>query len=280
MRGWVWGMVLMGGCGLTLDLEPPDQRPDAAAREDGGRVEVDSGTRDAGETDALVTRDAARPRDGFVPPDDAEVCVALAESCNALDDDCDGAADEDYDFDTDIRHCGACDQVCEGRGGIPRCEAGACRIQCDPGRADCDDSLDNGCEADLTSATSCGACGSVCAASAPRCVRNGAGAFSCVSMCDADLATCDGACVDTETNASHCGGCGNACFLDPHGMLACRAGVCEVEDCGDWHDDCNDDPSDGCEASLQTNTNCGSCGATCGSGQMCLGGLCVAMMAD
>jgi hypothetical protein len=44
------------------------------------------------------------------------------------------------------------------------CAEGACAGPCDPGWADCDGDLAaNGCEADLASASSCGACGVRCA---------------------------------------------------------------------------------------------------------------------
>jgi len=102
------------------------------------------------------------------------------------------------------------------------------------------------------------------------------GTFACVATCDAELLTCDGACVDPETSATHCGSCGNACYLDPHGTVSCRGGTCEVDDCGDWYDDCNDDPSDGCETPLLTDGDCGSCGDVCAGGSRCIGGLCVA----
>ncbi|MBS2014998.1 MAG: hypothetical protein JST00_19055 [Deltaproteobacteria bacterium] len=45
-----------------------------------------------------------------------------------------------------------------------RCEEDACAVlSCDERRADCDGLVENGCEADLATETSCGACGVACA---------------------------------------------------------------------------------------------------------------------
>ena len=66
------------------------------------------------------------------------VCIPQAlpgpELCNGRDDDCDGLTDEDFDLQTDSRHCGTCDTVC-GTGNA--CLAGTCR------EARCDDGVDN-----------------------------------------------------------------------------------------------------------------------------------------
>lgn len=271
VRG-LWMVMLVTGCGLTLDLEPDDEDDAAVVGEDAGR-----GPTDLGKPEDATTRDANRPEDdAFSPAPDAEVCAPSVELCNGADEDCDGFVDEDYDLSTDLRHCGACGTVCEGRGGTPRCEAGRCRIECDPGRADCDDSLDNGCEADLSDPSTCGGCDVMCDPAAPNCVSSGT-AYTCAPTCLPPRTACGGSCVDPDTSDAHCGSCGNACFSDPHGRVECRAGACVVDSCGDWHYDCNGDASDGCETSLQTNTDCGGCGVACGAGRTCISGACLTM---
>jgi hypothetical protein len=71
----------------------------------------------------------------------------------------------------------------------------ACGIGCAPGWADCDGSNANGCEAQLDSASNCGACSAPCpsrnAPGSPTCV-NSVCAYS-FSSCLGDFANCDGA---------------------------------------------------------------------------------------
>lgn len=81
------------------------------------------------------------------------------EACNGLDDDCNGAVDDGFDFSSDAAHCGGCGRACtEGT----RCLEAACR------EARCDDGVDN----DGDGGTDCGdvAClGLPCAADGGRC---------------------------------------------------------------------------------------------------------------
>jgi hypothetical protein len=56
------------------------------------------------------------------------------ETCNQLDDDCDGQTDEDFDLTRDARHCGACGRGC---GAGTNCAASRCV------ESRCDDRLDN-----------------------------------------------------------------------------------------------------------------------------------------
>jgi len=98
------------------------------------------------------------------------------ETCNGLDDDCNGAADEIFNKQTDIQNCGACGTVCQPTsktcifttntttsgvpctmdsqcpGGScvinsqPRCSTGNCSFQCNAGFKDFDTMPANGCE--------------------------------------------------------------------------------------------------------------------------------------
>ncbi len=115
---------------------------------------------------------------------------------------------------------GACDLVL----GIPDrtldphvvCADGECA--CGHGFADCDGDPANGCEADLSSAATCGACGHDC--------QNG----DCVDgacKCHAKFADCDGdpanGCeASFETDAKNCGACGHGCL-----GAACQGSLCE-----------------------------------------------------
>ncbi len=75
------------------------------------------------------------------------------------------------DLQTDIFNCGACGNVCPGlQSGVgsvltgnPVCVLGRCSYYCPPGRADCDNRIDNGCEVDtMIDPLNCGGCGVQC----------------------------------------------------------------------------------------------------------------------
>jgi len=70
--------------------------------------------------------------------------------------------------DTDVDHCGACDNPCTaGPNQSSTCIAGSCGFSCDVGFADCNDDPADGCEVDLQADEShCGSCGNACSAPA------------------------------------------------------------------------------------------------------------------
>jgi hypothetical protein len=72
---------------------------------------------------------------------------AMAELCDTLDNDCDGATDEDFDMDSDPTRCGDCDTVCVVPNGQPACVAGVCdKAYCFSGWWDANDDPSDGCE--------------------------------------------------------------------------------------------------------------------------------------
>ena len=74
---------------------------------------------------------------------------AATETCNSVDDDCDGLVDEDYNLEFDVNNCGACGVVCGALANArsTSCVAGACVVlQCDPGYSNADRDDANGCE--------------------------------------------------------------------------------------------------------------------------------------
>ncbi|MFT3771770.1 MAG: DNRLRE domain-containing protein [Minicystis sp.] len=119
--------------------------------------------------------------------------------------------------------CGACGAVCAAANGTAACVHGACAVgACDPGFADCDGNAANGCETDLDSVQSCGACGAVCASGV--CVNGTCHAPTCN----------DGVHNGAETSLD-CGGpsC-PACALGQTCQAAsdCTSGVCTSGVCG------------------------------------------------
>jgi putative metal-binding protein len=61
---------------------------------------------------------------------DATIRPTAPELCDAVDNDCDGQADEDFDLATDAHNCGSCGNVC---GAGASCESGQCTgAACDP----------------------------------------------------------------------------------------------------------------------------------------------------
>ena len=88
------------------------------------------------------------------------------------------------------------------------CSAGSCAVgTCPAGWADCDGLFSNLCEADLTSAQDCGACGNACSAS-QLCID---GACVTTTACTFPDLDCSGTCRDSSSDPQACGGCGRAC---------------------------------------------------------------------
>lgn len=195
--------------------------------------------------------------EGFIDCDDDGVCEV-----NPLD---------------DPDACGGCGIRCTDDHGTPVCVDGACDSLCDDGFEDCPGSADYRCETDTTGdVNNCGDCARVCPADqgVPWCQDSDCGFTECV----AGTGDCDGnGSCETNLNISddHCGACGNPC--DPQdGTGNCLAGTCEIAGCDTGFDDCDGEYDTGCETSLGTPTDCGSCGDDCADIHMtaCADGQC------
>ncbi len=178
----------------------------------------------------------------------------------------------------DINHCGACLQPCGTANAGAICQAGACRLACNAGFGDCNQSAADGCEVALaTTAAHCRACNAACS------YANAAGvcqAGSCsMGTCTTGYADCDrqagnGCEVNTATSATNCGACGNACVV-PHASPRCVGGACAVGTCDTSYGDCDGEPDGGCESNLRTSSaHCGACGNGCDAGLSCDEGTC------
>jgi hypothetical protein len=242
----------------------PDGRSADAAPSPGGQPSDASPNLDAG--DAGPVRPDARPPepDGEPPPPDeglrpdrrppppnctdddldgysiggctvedcddqsTEIYPGAPEVCDGLDNDCDGFPDDDYDFTSDVVHCGGCGISCLGREVPMICVAGACvPTGCPAGTWDLDGDPANGCEY--------------------ACVPRPDGPEVCNGLDD----DCDGLAdedFDLATDPENCGGCGVRCQGD-HAVMVC-VGVppaCAVGGCDDTFWDVDGDGSNGCE---------------------------------
>lgn len=90
-----------------------------------------------------------------------------------------------------------------------------------------------------------------------------------LAQCRSGTADCDGdlsnGCEVDLLSVDHCGACGNRCPEAPHSVRACGLGValqCGLR-CDEGWGDCDRDPSNGCEARLDTVDHCGQCAVRC-----------------
>ncbi len=118
-----------------------------------------------------------------------------------------------------------------------------------------------------------------CATTYPNAMQACFNGACALGTCDNGFKNCDGkdsnGCeVDVDSDPANCGMCGATCTI-PHGTAACTNGTCGVGTCDSGWTDCNDDPTDGCEANLQNDSmNCGACGSICMGQEQCHSGQC------
>jgi len=190
-------------------------------------------------------------------------------------------------FDSDNENCGACGVACPHGEGVKNlfdaewfCQAGACKMHCDPmfGMSDCNADPTDGCETDTAcDANNCGGCGIKCP-DGVQCLRGSCGCPTGLTACESG---CGARCAYLPNDDNNCGACGNVCPPDetqphPHMVYGCVKSKCGALKCEDGYLDCNGDVEDGCEANFYDDPkNCGACGKTCADGQTCASGKCV-----
>ncbi len=211
-------------------------------------------------------------------------CRIESDGCEPGFEDCNGEPEDgcEVDLKANKLNCGACNQVCPDLNGAPSCVAGKCRIECDEGFEDCDESVDNGCEVNLdASTTSCGECGEKCDAAAGYSAYCKDGACG-QTLCPAGKGDCNGEAADgCETTVSNdvlnCGGCGIECVA-ANANVECVAGKCQIASCKGSYADCSGGYADGCETNTDVSiSHCGACNAACtiaGGVPKCDGGSC------
>lgn len=168
------------------------------------------------------------------------------------------------------------DGTCAAFDAGPSFDAG---FMCEVGLGDCNFDHADGCETPLDTVEDCGACENTCRLdhATPEC-RAGACA---IAACADGWADCDGmaenGCERSVRTTTDCGTCGTVCDL-PHAGETCATGSCALGACHPGWGDCDSMPSTGCETSLITGSNCGSCGAPCDAlAPNCNAGTCVAV---
>jgi Lamin Tail Domain/Stigma-specific protein, Stig1/Putative metal-binding motif len=214
------------------------------------------------------------------------VSPPVAETCNNVDDNCNGVADENFDFNNDPNHCGDCSTVCAFDNAQALCVGGTCQM----GACDADYRDNNGVASD--------GCEYGCPISPPV-----------AETCDGQDNDCDGdidESFDFQNDPTHCGDCVTDCSK-PNALVECVAATCNEVSClpsyydlnGDLHNassngceyecpthppvlevcdgvdnDCDDEVDEGFD--LMNNPNhCGFCNNPCGADQLCCTGICV-----
>ncbi len=85
-------------------------------------------------------------------------------------------------------------------------------------------------------------------------------------VCNEQDDDCDGEADESlsGTTLTQCGACGLNCTALPNVLDSQCANECIIERCQDGFEDCNSDPTDGCEVNLESDPeNCGGCGNLC-----------------
>ncbi|MCC7537830.1 MAG: hypothetical protein IT379_16520 [Deltaproteobacteria bacterium] len=212
-----------------------------------------------------------RDRDGFAPVacagsatagapatdcDDTRASAApdAAETCNRMDDDCDGEIDEQA----------AASSLCATVANTTiECRDGVCEVAgCHGSYEDCNRRATDGCETDVSiDPRHCGACGVACP-EMPGVTACAAGLCTCAGALPA---VCGGVCVDTATSSVHCGACGVVCSIAAG--FSCIEGTCA---CPEGRVDCGG----ACRDTRRDVDACGRCGVACAVGQTCEDGVC------
>lgn len=131
---------------------------------------------------------------------------AAYESCDGVDNDCDGVVDESFDFSNDNNNCGGCGIPCNVAQGFQCCSSQ--------------------CVQPVGDVNNCGACGAPC--STNHIAVNACTDGQCTGTCDTGFADCnankrlDGCETNILFDNNNCGACANAC---PGGFF-CGGGFC------------------------------------------------------
>jgi hypothetical protein len=169
---------------------------------------------------------------------------------------------------TSTGNCGSCGTACSPANATGACSNGTCGIaMCNSGFSDCDGNPANGCEVnDNTDPNNCGGCGIKC--NLPNATATCNGGKCAIATCATGFSDCDGnptnGCeTSTGTDPANCGSCGHVCNL-ANATAGCSGGGCTVSSCNAGFQNCDNQPSNGCEINTNTDpANCGGCFHQC-----------------
>ena len=238
-------LCLFTACGEDAAEEGPDGVMDVTA-DMGANDVVDMSDRDEGGNDTSTMDTLQRPDMPLLTCEAPEVNCGNGVCANLV---------------SDKNHCGACNAPC---GGSMACRSGVCEQICPDVQLACDEV----CVSPSSSPTDCGACGVMCAAD-EVCAQG-----SCGVSCGA-LTQCGRACADTNIDPAHCGGCDQRCDVD-NATASCISGICVPAVCFRGWADCDQEPDNGCEANIASDSSrCGACDVVCNDQEFCSEGDCV-----
>ncbi len=160
----------------------------------------------------------------------ADACVKTTggEVCDGKDNDCNGKVDDvaAAKLQSDVKHCGACNKLCNLNNAYAKCVAGVCAIDvCAGGYHDVNKKASDGCEY--------------------MCVTSNGG----TEVCDGADNDCDGSKdedFNLTSNSKHCGSCNNACSF-PNATGSCVTGKCTIGSCSTGYKDLDGLANTGCE---------------------------------
>ncbi len=202
-----------------------------------------------------------------------DACMPEAETCNGIDDDCDGIIDNGFSGTPET--CDGVDEDCDGTVDegfseiFDTCEGGAdedCDGRVDEGMTEVCNTTDDDCDGAVDEALSevveiCDMLDQDCDGLIDE------GVEGVAEVCDGMDQDCDGVVdegFDLASDPTHCGACRNVCTF-MNGVASCISGTCILESCNATFANCDGRLDNGCEVDTNVSApNCGTCDNACG----------------
>ena len=237
---WAWALAASLGCASAADIDQnqPFEIGDSSPTTGGMSSVGDDfpGTKGDNPEDDGNSLDGDSGDDGVpLPPPDLGPC----------DDDADCMLAADFCWQS------------QGQ-----CIGGTCEHGPEPAGVLCDDG--DPCTSDDVCDGAGGCGGTVLSCSFDHATGGSCNGGVCEGMaCDAGFGNCDGGwengCETPLNTNSNCGGCGDTCTVGAHATASCSTGVCEAMCDSPW-EDCDENPSNGCEIPVGVPNQCDATG--------------------